>query len=218
MPVPPRRFGDEELGKKDDDHKGNGRSRIPPGPDIRGLFRMRRTRMIQWFIGLALLYFFFKNIPNRQIPVRAMLPSGTAISGSPQDHPSPHVDYPNPSRAQPETPSQKPKGDTGDTSQRTYEGPIKFPKLGVTLQATVKLDGQKSVNKNVLFAAASLKSVSTMLPMACEMVRWRRNHVHFVLLGRDMIEWEDLLDINGISPECRIYLHGEDSRYSSLHF
>jgi hypothetical protein len=213
MPVPPRRFGDEELGKKDDDHRANGRSRIPPGTDIPGLFRMRRTRMIQWFIGLVLLYLFFKNIPRRQIPVRAALPSGTAIEGS-EAWPSPQVNYP---KKQPETPSQKPKEEAGDASQRTYEGPIKFPKLGVTLQAVAQLEGQKATNKNVLFAAASLKSVSTMLPMACEMVRWRRNHVHFVLLGRNMIDWEDLMDINGISPECRLFLHGKDSRSSNLH-
>jgi hypothetical protein len=36
-----------------------------------------------------------------------------------------------------------------------------------------------------------------MIPMACEMARWRRNSVHFVVMGRDNISVDGIKEVNG---------------------
>src|SRR3954447_23475400 len=69
MPLPPRLFpGDEELGKRDDDHKPGKKSnlgipwqhrRLSQGPHRRTL-----KRAALGFIALVALYYFFKNMPT----------------------------------------------------------------------------------------------------------------------------------------------------------
>ena len=59
-----------------------------------------------------------------------------------------------------------------------------------------------------LFAAASLKSASILLPIACEMSIRGMNQVHFALLGRDDISMDILKSVNGITKECKITYHG----------
>ncbi len=61
---------------------------------------------------------------------------------------------------------------------------------------------------NKLFAAASLKSAATLLPIACEMGIRERNYVHFAFMGRDEILMDALEAVNGIGPECKIMFHG----------
>ncbi|KAM0275699.1 hypothetical protein ACHAQH_007496 [Verticillium albo-atrum] len=89
----------------------------------------------------------------------------------------------------------------------SFNGPIKFHDLAVSLHGISNTRGSLPINKNVLFMAANLKTASTLLPMACEMGTAQRNYVHFALLSRDMIEMDDLKQINGIDDSCEIYFH-----------
>ncbi|KAK4193760.1 hypothetical protein QBC35DRAFT_371239 [Podospora australis] len=90
---------------------------------------------------------------------------------------------------------------------RTFDGPILFRKLAATLQAISDTQGYQAVNKNVLFAAASLKSASVLLPMACEMGAELRSYVHFALLGGSEIGMEELRAVNGIDESCQVIFH-----------
>lgn len=97
----------------------------------------------------------------------------------------------------------------GDNEEaRTYSGPIKFVELAKSLHAITKTGGSMYKNRNVLFAAASLKSAAVLLPMACQMAGERNNYVHFALVGTSDISIGDLLDINGIDEDCKLLMHG----------
>ena len=63
-------------------------------------------------------------------------------------------------------------------------------------------------NHYQLFAAASLKSASILLPIACEMSIRGTNTVHFALMGRDDISIDELKSVNGITNDCKIAYHG----------
>ncbi|KHN98083.1 uncharacterized protein MAM_03844 [Metarhizium album ARSEF 1941] len=86
-------------------------------------------------------------------------------------------------------------------------GPIRFPALASSLTAIASTDGASPKNRNVLFAAASLKSASTLLPMACDMATERRSYVHFVFIGTADITTQDLLEVNGIDETCQLIVH-----------
>ncbi|KAF7521932.1 hypothetical protein G7054_g12281 [Neopestalotiopsis clavispora] len=70
------------------------------------------------------------------------------------------------------------------------------------------------VNRNILFAASSLKSAATLLPVACQMGQESRNYVHFALISRSDIDMEELQKINGIDEGCQIIFH--DARADSM--
>ena len=62
---------------------------------------------------------------------------------------------------------------------------------------------------------SNLKSVSTLLPMVCEMSQWNRNHVHAAFLGREDIPLDDLLEINGIDKvKCPATWHDARPDYT----
>ena len=63
----------------------------------------------------------------------------------------------------------------------------------------------------MLFAASNVKSVTILLPMACEMATFKRNSVHFVFVGRDEISMDILKEINGYTEDCDIMFHGKNS-------
>ena len=91
---------------------------------------------------------------------------------------------------------------------KTYGGPLKLPALGQSLHAIGSTGGKQAKNRNVLFAAGSLRSAATLLPFACQMAFEHRNYVHFVLMGRSEISLLELLKINGIDTSCPLILHG----------
>ena len=65
-----------------------------------------------------------------------------------------------------------------------------------------------------LFAAASLKSASILLPIACEMANRERNYVHFAFMGRDDISMDILKSVNlGDAKECSIIIHGRNRAF-----
>lgn len=201
---------DEELGKKDDDHKPPARS--PIWASLRNPLRWRRRRILLSLVGLYLLYLFIHNIPDM----------GVENGRRPPD-----VVTPSPKAGKLESSTRlDPKGPTGpppsmkghikdEETPQTYTGKIRFFDLGVSLHAASNTLGYRYINRNVLFAVSNLKSASVMLPLACEMAKWNRNYVHFALTGRDAIPLDDLLELNGITKEtCKVYWHDARPDYS----
>jgi hypothetical protein len=156
MPLPPRLFpGDEELGKRDDDHKPGKKSplgiawqhrRIPHGPHRRNMKRVALGLVV--LIGL---YYFFKNMPTDLENPR----------------PRPHYDH-NPAKFGPEAGSRSPPSanqgsvqdarveETAEASQHYFNGPIKFYQLASTLRAVSKTRGSEPVNRNVVCSLGPL--------------------------------------------------------------
>ncbi|KAJ4414477.1 hypothetical protein N0V85_003128 [Neurospora sp. IMI 360204] len=207
----------EELGKKDDDHK---RTKIPPVRSLQWNAARIPPRKTLKRLAIALtvaifVYLFIHNIPTDNPirdhrhpvyhPVPAQRPSNAP--GVPKLNP----DRPWKPPTKPETVKQKPKPvpevDLKPVSEAGYNGPITFPNLAVSLQAIYETQGTSPTNKNILFVASSLKSAAKLLPMACQMGTELRNYVHFALMGRSDIDIEELQTINGIDQSCQIIFH-----------
>ncbi|KAI9883428.1 MAG: hypothetical protein M1823_004802 [Watsoniomyces obsoletus] len=210
MPILQRRFGvDEELGKRDDDRKPTR----PRQPSIQLWLlapRFRRRRFLS--VGaLFLLAFVLFTIASRapkdgqyrvssrrtSFSFRDMLPvsSGT-VSTTPPAH------------------------DETDAEEAIHyhNGPITLPRLAMSLARASTWRGYHADNRNVLFASGTLKSMTALVPLACEMARWRRSDVHFAYMGRDDVALHDILTVNGVKGECGVNWHDarpDHSTYSS---
>ncbi|KAL6719190.1 hypothetical protein ACLMJK_003427 [Lecanora helva] len=201
--------GDEELGKKDDDHRPLNGATTPTWSARKPAPAWRRRRIFYAICALLLVYVFVKNIPTDLGPAPRhgfMTPDvqGGKLSSDTQSPPI----------GRPKRPA------TGSEAEEHYhDGPIKFYKLAASLHGVARLEGQHEVNKNVLFAASSLKSASELIPLACEMARWDRNNVHVAIMGRDDLEIAELKKVNNIEDEdCKVYWHDarpDFSRWSS---
>ncbi|CAG8977978.1 hypothetical protein HYALB_00001859 [Hymenoscyphus albidus] len=211
----PRFFpGDEELGKKDDEYKPGMKS--PLG--LRIIWQQRRTpshlryrrtfkRLGLGLLALVALYYFFYNMPTdlgqpRPRPHYHPVEDTTYLPTSVPDVTLPKE----PGKKPPSLPNGSKNG-PGKEVWHDFSGPIKFYKLASTLKSVSGTRGSQLLNRNVLFAAASLKSAATLLPIACEMALQERNFVHFVLMGRDDIEMDILKSVNGVTKSCKITFH-----------
>jgi len=207
MPLPGRIFaGDEELGKKNDDHRpANGTipmsgwswTRWKANPRVR-----RRRTIICLTLGLF-LYVFIRNIPTDLGPISQKIDSripGKTFAGVPLAM-----------EVTPQSPSGQPlHGEEQLPSERQYyNGQVKFYNLAASLHGIAKTMGFREHNKNVLFAAASLQGASRLIPMACEMSRWNRNAVHFAIMGREELPMDDIRTVNGVGTDCNVFWHGE---------
>lgn len=175
-------------------------------------------------VGAFLLYLFIHNIPTdlgsiderMGRPLRpghtisgvdfGYRPGAAPGAGTPRAANTPKAPTGPPPRAE----------DTSEESEHYYTGPIKFYHLASSLHAITRTSGHSTSNRNVLFAASSLKSVANLMPMACEMARLDRDYVHLVLLGRDALPMAEVLQINGINDKdaCPVYFHDGRSDYS----
>ncbi|KAI1503865.1 hypothetical protein F5X99DRAFT_373675 [Biscogniauxia marginata] len=204
-----RRFflNDEELGKKDDDHPSFKNGLRPPNwhparvPPRRSLKRL----------GLALLaivgiFLFFKNIPILGPDVRMRRPH-YAYPETPANVPHRRPSFGDP-RTAPNT--------QVSSVERTFNGPVKFPELAPTLHAITGTRGSMVINRNVLFAASSLKSAATLLPIACQMAMELKSYVHFALMSRSDIKLSELRSINGIGDSCQIIFHDARPDYAPI--
>lgn len=196
-PLRPRRLlGDEELGKRDDDHKpGAGRSPLGNVWTVRRVHSLAGKRNMKRIgIGLVvivLLYYFFKNMPTDIEPQR-------------RPHFPPAEYARQPSKSSGATPEEY---ETSEERQHYFSGPIKFYQLATSLNKIINVRGP-AVNNNVLFAASSLKSAAILIPIACEMAQFERNKVHFALMSRDEIPMDILRSVNGYSQDCSVMFHG----------
>ncbi|KAI9752326.1 MAG: hypothetical protein M4579_005669 [Chaenotheca gracillima] len=201
--MPPPRFfpRDEELGKRNDDHRPGDSSALLPGWSLpwRSAFRVRRRRGLIIFCAVVVLYLFVKGI--------TFSPNGGSSDGS--GLPPPPIPVGPPPRE-----SKAPEVQDAAEDEHYYSGPIKFFKLPLSLRSVASTMGYRPVNRNVMFAAASLKSAGVLIPMACEMARWNRNHVHFVLQGREDLSLDAVKEINGVGPDCDVFWHDARPDYA----
>ncbi|KAF2838830.1 hypothetical protein M501DRAFT_919965, partial [Patellaria atrata CBS 101060] len=192
---------DEELGKRDDDHKL--RTTLPSRVWRAAPRGYRKRRVFLALAGLFLVWLFIHNIPTDLGPAAQRL--------RPLAKPSPPMSIVAPTGAPPRTS----KGSAEATQEHYYNGIIKFYELGASLKAFSRRMGYSMMNRNVLFAASSLESASTLLPLACEMAKVDRNNVHMALMGREDIKIDDFLDINSVnSSECHVTWHDARPDYS----
>lgn len=221
---------DEGLAKRDDDHKPTAASSwIPKKSQLPSL---RKRRLLWVVVACLFIYLFVKNIPQNLGPSDTRYQEGLAKLAQAQrlsfaSH-QPEPDLPDAAQ-QPPNKRLAPKGAPPVKTRETilgqtvhnFDGPIKFYYLATSLHGIARTAGNREKNKNILFAASDLKSVSAIVPLACEMSRWKRNYVHFAIMGRDELPMNDIKEINGVNDEgCKIYWH--DARpdyaiYSSDH-
>lgn len=202
---------DEELGKRDDDFRPK---RSPSFHNGFNVLRWRKRRLFSLIAGIALVYLFFANPPAdlRRVDGRQY---GQPAAAAPYVAP-PRYSTSEPTGAPPRTPLDP---DDDESDKQYYDGPIKYYRLASSLHAIGRSMGQRNNNRNVLFAASSLKSVANLIPMACDMARWNRNYVHLALFGRDPLSMEQVLEINGVSSDdCPVLFHdarGDYGEYST---
>jgi hypothetical protein len=200
MPPSKRLFADdEELGKKDDDHRPTNSAMV--SPTLR-TWRPRRKRVLIGIFTLYLLYLFVKYIPTDVPPVSKRIDTRF---GAPVGHgvTPPSVD------SAPEAP---PPRMSKTATEHYYDGPIKFYNLGPTLGSAT---ASSRASRSVLFAASSLKSASHIIPLACDMSKQNRNKVHFAIMGREEITIENIKQMNGISDgDCAVLWHDARPDYA----
>ncbi|KAL2200575.1 hypothetical protein P885DRAFT_66233 [Corynascus similis CBS 632.67] len=195
-------LGNEELGKKDDDHKP---TKIPLiRPRWNAAARTPRSKLVKRLaIAFALglfVYLFISNLPT-DVPIRDRRhPVYLPNSGSANSRPGWKANRPS---------FLAPGTQTGDSAPPNppYNGPLLFRNLLPSLEAIQSTEGASSVNKNILFAAASLKSAALLLPLACQMGGELRNYVHFALVGGSGIDMGRLRALNGIDETCQVIFH-----------
>lgn len=151
-------------------------------------------------LALVALYYFVQNIPTdlKQPSIRPSYDHSPSRGGG--------LSRPRPPA--PEKTRAAPAGGQPADEKHWYNGPIKFYELAASLYAIPNSRGGSNLNNNVLFAASNVKSAATLLPLACEMARWKRNDVHFAFMGRDEIPITILEEVNGITTACNIKMHG----------
>ncbi len=190
-----RVLADEELGKKDDDHqKRTARSKSTARPSWR---IPRRKRMLLVLAGIYFIYLFIKNMPT-DLP-----PASERFRPRPMQQPS---------QVAGTSPRGPPPMSDGNLPDRNhyFNGPIKFYELAQTLYFAQGLGGYSPANKIVMFAAANLKSLSDLLPLACETAAQKINRVHFAVMGRDDISINDIQDVNRFNEtDCPLLWHGK---------
>ncbi|KAF2645922.1 DNA/RNA polymerase [Massarina eburnea CBS 473.64] len=208
--------GDEELGKKDDDHKPGAPSRyMPLWSSVKKPMRWRRRRILLFVVGLLFVYLFVKNIPDLGVENGRRQPDpygfDSVISPPETDEKYSRADDKEPTGAPPGTRAPRP----GEVAPHTFDGPVKFYKLAPSLHGAAHTNGYRSTNRNVLFAISSLKSASSLLPVICEMSRWSRSWVHAAFMGRDDIDLAKILEINGIDQiKCPAIWHDARPDYA----
>ena len=107
------------------------------------------------------------------------------------------------------TKAEAPKVAEESAAGHFYDGPFELESLIESLQGMARSLRFSGHNRNVLFAAATLKSASRLIPMACEMSRWQRNVVHFAYMGRDELPMGQVKQLNGVGSDCEVNWHGK---------
>ncbi|EEH10114.1 hypothetical protein HCBG_01759 [Histoplasma capsulatum G186AR] len=210
MTLPRRGYlGDEELGKKFDDHGHRTPAHFKPRSATSSWKIPRRRRVLLTLIGICIVYILFKAVP----------PSELTPATKPFDAPLNNNDPPRPgdpgqreedggsvsSEPPPKAPPAMDEIPTNDSYE--YNGPIKFPLLTQSLHSNQALH-YSWYNNAVLFAAANLQALSYLLPLACEMAKEKRNSVHFAVMGRSSVSVKGIQMVNGVDEEsCPLFWH-----------
>lgn len=215
-------LSNEELGKKDDDHKPTGFApmRAQWSAATRTSPRKTLKRLAIAFALGVFVYLFIKNLPT-DVPIRDRRHPVYRPAPVPDGPPTP-APMPNPKPVRkPERPSPPPPAPTPQPAAPAarYNGHVVLTKLTSSLYAVSGTTmGFSTSNRNVLFAAASLRSAALLLPMACQMAAELRSYVHFALMGGSEIEMEQLRLVNGIDDSCQVVFHGTYSEAPAMTF
>jgi hypothetical protein len=204
-------LSDEELGKKDDDHKPAVLPRIrnqQPWAPARPSPRKTLKRLaLAIAIGFA-VYLFVRNIPT-DLPIRdrrrPVYEHGDDDSIKSFQRPPPPPSSKKSTPPQPESHG----GHETEAMAQSYSGPVRFMQLAESLHAISSTRGTYLKNKNILFTASSLKSAAALLPIACQMGSELRNYVHFALMSRSEIGIDQLRAVNGVDGSCHVIFHGK---------
>jgi len=204
-------LSDEELVKKDDDHKP---ARIPP---VRSSWnptrippRMALKRLALALVAGVFVYLFIHNIPTNVGIRDHRRPVYTTPQGAFGRRPDPPKSIPK-GKSPLKAPSWGKSGNDkkeAATLANSYNGPIVFKNLASSLHAISGTHGDFHDNKNVLFVASSLKSAALLLPIACQMGSELRSYVHFAVMSRSDISIDEIREVNGIDESCHIIFHG----------
>jgi hypothetical protein len=192
-------LSDEEMGKKDADHRlAKDHPRTPQWQPA----RVPPRRVYRRIAVLSLIFFTIWLVFRYDI-----------LGLSPQGHRALYYSYPHDQLGYSlnllaNHPSPSKSQDRASSKERTYNGPVKFLNLAESLHLVAGTSGGLLQNKNVLFAASSLQSASALLPIACEMGRELRSYVHFALMSRNEVDIQEVMNINGIDESCNLILHG----------
>ncbi|KAK4156527.1 hypothetical protein C8A00DRAFT_12560 [Chaetomidium leptoderma] len=209
-------LSNEELGKKDDDHKPAKIPTIRPRwSAATGASRGKTLKRVAVAFALGIfVYLFISNLPT-DVPIRDRRRPVYRPEPEADNHRAPapipkltsdrKPPKPNAPPSGPPPPGPPPPGPVPPAA--SYNGPLVFQKLLASLEAIHSTGGTSPVNKNVLFAAAGLKSAALLLPMACQMGAELSNYVHFALIGGSDIGMEELRAINGIDESCQVIFH-----------
>ncbi|CAI7569546.1 unnamed protein product [Penicillium glandicola] len=204
---------DEEMGKKDDDHRPSDQARFLP---LRHRAIPRPRRILFAIIALVLVYEFFKHMPtdlkpavDRYNPTIAKLREESLARLAGEDKP------PAMPNAETVLPDNLPPVKVLESNQKeeAYDGMIKFYELAHSLPRYKY--SQKAASRAVVFAASSLHSVSDLLPLACRMASQRLNYVHFTLMGKEEVSIEGIKEVNRIrDSECPMIWHDARPDYA----
>ncbi|EEH49480.2 uncharacterized protein PADG_05559 [Paracoccidioides brasiliensis Pb18] len=222
MTLPRRVFlRDEELGKKYDDEPSRRSAKSNPlKSSLPSSWKPpRKRRMLLAFVGICILYLFFKNrstdLTSASKRFNHLCPNPRFAAG--QQPVSDDNTIPS------DTLRRLSEGQSPDTSSYedvdgsyNYNGPIKFYSLFRTLNSEYGYAKFRRSSKGVLFAAADLKALSDLVPLACEMARQNYNIVHFAVMGRNNVSIEGIQMVNGVDKEgCPVFWHDARPDYAS---
>ncbi|BDD62787.1 hypothetical protein MAP00_007748 [Monascus purpureus] len=196
-------MADEELGKKNDDHRPRQR------PLRRPSWRTPRPRrLLLAVVGLYLLYLFFKNMPTDLTPAperyNPELARARQKGQTPPSNPSPGVP-PQDAPPRDETVKDIDKNKDGDY----YDGDISLSHLMASLGRLPKPGPEGPLfSRAVVFAGSNLASISDLIPLACQMAVRKKNIVHFVIMGRDEVSIEGIRQVNAVNNDnCPVLWH-----------
>ena len=218
---------DEELGKRDDDFRPAlkpARTSSLRVANAATPWKWRRRRLVGVVLALAVVWLFVKNMPtdlapiDQRLGIRRFTPGTRVVGGQGQGQGryQPQQQYAGMNSEPVGAPPREAALSEEEEKARMhyYEGPIRFYRLAKSLHGIAKTMGSRPQNRNVLFAASSLKSVANLIPMACEMGKWDRNYVHLAITGRSPVPLEDILAINGVDTEsCNVFFHDARGDY-----
>jgi hypothetical protein len=245
MPLSHRRLGtDEELGKRDDDHhlhhplhhhSHKTKSRTAPFlPLWRSSTGFHRRRLLAYTLLFVVILLLLR-IASKSDAATALDRYSSAGRGQPfsfRDILPAAVSHAggggsSKSALSPLSPTAPPPHDEKDEDEESkrarrhyYNGPINYHTLGMSLNSVAaRTLGYRTTNRNVLFVAGSLKTAALLIPLACEMARWRRCDVHFALMSRDDLALPDILRVNGVDGGgCGVNWHGMAEAKSKILF
>lgn len=209
---------DEELGKRNDDHK--------PGKmgtwNIKHRPALRKRRILGAIAACAAVWLFIRYIPTDVGPHPSQLRQPPhqvprqAPKAEKQAFAERNGELAAGERLQRTAPVLQSQGDSSG-QKLNYNGPIKFYELASSLKEASSEESSDEMERNVLFAASDLSAAAAIIPVACEMGSWKRNIVHFAIMGPSEQSLDTIKHVNGATEEsCPISWHDARPDYGSV--